>query len=310
MNRSRNSRAGSLRSVTYQLPARLSLAFCCSGWVLLHMTIAALVAISLVCQIVFVSIVFPRNLLGVAQHAMVAQADQAGDHLALHKRYVLVNYVIATLGLACLLFCATLYFTGAMTVTGLLLSIGIVFLVQVSPLAILFYHGVLPVKQNPTGHPGNLKSSDKVPGLFKILPLVPVLIAAGLDLSYVLTVGVLWIRTGGNQIPKIVSITVTNFICVIAVLWSYRRLLTETDERANRYMELVRMGPIIIFGSILVTIYFFAKEVLFALDLDEARPIMMSALFSWLRWSCSKCFPGGRATEQCDERADWQGLID
>jgi hypothetical protein len=260
-----------------------------------NMTIAALVAISLVCQIVFVSIVFPRNLLGVAQHAMVAQADQAGDHLALHKRYVLVNYVIATLGLACLLFCATLYFTGAMTVTGLLLSIGIVFLVQVSPLAILFYHGVLPVKQNPTGHLGNLESSGRVPGLFKILPLVPVLIAAGLYLSYVLTVGVLWIRTGGNQIPKIVSITVTNFICVIAVLWSYRRLLKETNERAERYMELIRMGPIIIFGSILVTIYFFAKEVLFTLDLHEARPIMMSGALQLVAVAVFQVLCGGRS---------------
>lgn len=172
--------------------------------------------------------------------------------------------------------CASLYLAGAMTVTGLLLTIGIVFLVQVSPLATLFYHGLLPVRHNPN-EIIDLESASRVPGLFTILPLVPVLIAGGLYLAYVLAVGVLWIRSGGNQIPKIVAVTATNLICVIAVLWSYRRLAKDTDERLDRYIELVRMGPVIIFGSILVTTYFFAKEVLFALDLHEARPIMMSA---------------------------------
>ena len=36
------------------------------------------------------------------------------------------------------------------------------------------------------------------------------------------------------------------------------------------------MGPIIIFGSILVTTYFFTKEIMFSLDLHELRPTMMS----------------------------------
>jgi hypothetical protein len=36
------------------------------------------------------------------------------------------------------------------------------------------------------------------------------------------------------------------------------------------------MGPIIIFGSILVTTYFFVKEIMFSLDLHELRPTMMS----------------------------------
>jgi hypothetical protein len=180
------------------------------------------------------------------------------------------------LGLASLWICASLYHVDAISVTTLLLSIGIVFLIQVSPLAILFYYGLLPINQTPNGI-GDLESGTGVPGLFKILPLVPVLIAGGLYLAYVSTVGVLWIRTGGNQIPKIVSITATNLICIFAVLSSYRRLAKETDERQDRYVELLRMGPVIVFGSILVTTYFFAKEVLLAFDLHEARPIMMSA---------------------------------
>ena len=239
--------------------------------------ITALVPISLVCQVVFVSILFPRNFVHVAQRAVIDQSNQPDSQQAFHRRYLLANRVIASLALACLLISASVYLAGTMPVTGLLLSIGIVFLVQVSPLAILFYHGLLPIPQNPSGHISDLESAGGVPGLFTILPLIPVLIAGGLYLAYVVTVGGLWIRFGGNQLPKIVSITATNLICVIAVLWSYRRLAKETDERADRYLELSRMGPIVIFASILVTIYFFAKEVLFALDLHEARPIMMSA---------------------------------
>ena len=240
------------------------------------MIITALVLISLLCQVVFVSILIPLNLARIARHETTAQSGQAESQQAFSRRYFFVNCVIATLGLASLWICASLYHADAISVTTLLLSIGIVFLIQVSPLAILFYYGLLPIKQTPNGI-GDLESATGVPGLFKILPLVPVLIAGGLYLVYVSTVGVLWIRTGGNQIPKIVSITATNLICILAVLSSYRRLAKETDERQDRYVELLRMGPVIIFGSILVTTYFFAKEVLFAFDLHEARPIMMSA---------------------------------
>jgi hypothetical protein len=242
-----------------------------------NMIISTFIVAAFVCQIVVVSILCPRSLVSATRQTMPTQSDDAGSTRVLYRRYVLINYMIAALGLPGLLVCAALYFANSITLTGLLLSIGIVFLIQVSPLAILFYYKVSTFDQISNGQPAGLKSANKVPGLFAILPRVPILVAAGLYLAYVSAVGVQWLHSGGNQIPKIVAVTVTNLVCVAAILWTYGRLVRETDGRADRYMELVRMGPILVFSSILVTIYFFAKEVLFALDLHEARPIMMSA---------------------------------
>lgn len=240
------------------------------------MIIIALLAFTLSCQVVFVSILCPRRIVDAAQVTIGSQSKELDSHQALLRLYVFINYAIAILGLPSLLFCVRLHSNGAITMTGLLLSIGIFFLVQVSTVAMLFYAGVLPIQHSPNPYPDTQEYSGGAPALFSILPPVPVLIAAGLYFTYVFTLCVLWGRSGGNQLPKIFSITVTNLIFVSVILWSYRRLLKDTGERIERYSELVRVGPIIIFGSILVTLYSFAKEILFVLDLQELRPIMMS----------------------------------
>ena len=248
----------------------------CWKGVLFDMIIIALLAIVLVCQVVFLSILCPRKIADAVQSEIATQSKEAGSHQGIHRRYVLINYVIAILGFPVLLLCVVLHAEGTLSMTGLLLSIGIFFLVQVSTVAILFYHGVLPVQKTPNESPDTLASSGGKPALFSILPIAPVLIAVGLYLAYVTTLYVLWDRSGGNQLPKFVSITVTNFLFVSAILWSYRSILKETDERVKRYNELARMGPIMIFGSIFVTLYLFAKEILLVFDLHELRPIMMS----------------------------------
>lgn len=240
------------------------------------MTTAFLTAIALAFQIILLSIWFPRRLVNAARNSSCGQLQQTGSRRADFSGYLALNYAIATLGLACLLLCTALYFSRILVVTGLLLAIGVVFLAQMMPLATLFYRGTLPVEQDLNRHRSNIESAATVPRLFDVLPSVPAVIAVGLYIAYVVTIGALWIRTGTNQAPKLVSITFTNLVCAGAILWTYRRLLRETDEVFDRYKELVRMGPLLVFASILVSVYFFAKEVLFALDLQEARPIMMS----------------------------------
>jgi hypothetical protein len=158
------------------------------------MIIAALVAISLVCQIILVSIVFPSKLIGVVEHAMVEQGDHSNAHVKLRKRYVFGSTMQSQHSVLAFLSVLrnTLLLSAPMIVTGLLLSIGVAFLVQVAPLAVLFHRGVLPLKRNfCTAYPGDLKSSGGVPGLFEDLAAgTSYLIAVGLYLSYVLTVGV------------------------------------------------------------------------------------------------------------------------
>ncbi len=240
------------------------------------MIIIVVLAVTLACQVVFVSILCPRRIVEAVQNAVDTQSSEVDSHQALKRRYVLINYAIAILGLPVLLLCVTLYFNGTMAMTGLLLSIGVFFLIQVSTIAIPFYDGVLPVQQTPNESLDALASSGGEPSLFSILPLAPVLIAAGLYLAYVIMLCVLWSRSGGSQLPKIVSVTVTNLLFVSAILWSYRSLLKDSNARVKRYNELARMGPIMIFGSIFVTLYFFAKEILFVFDLHQLRPVMMS----------------------------------
>lgn len=247
----------------------------CWKGVLFDMIIIALLAFVLVCQVVLLSILCPRKIADAVQSQIAIQSKEAGSHQGIHRLYVLINYVIAILGFPVLLLCVVLHAEGTLSMTGLLLSIGMFFLVQVSTFTILFYHGVLPVQQTLNESPVDVASSGK-PTLFSILPIAPVLIAVGLYLSYVTTLYVLGDNSGGNQLPKFVSITVTNFLFVSAILWSYRAIFKESDDRVNRYNELARMGPIMIFGSIFVTLYLFAKEILFVFELHEFRPIMMS----------------------------------
>lgn len=240
------------------------------------MTTALLVAIALACQVILVSILMPRGLVNAAQASMSDALDPPGSRRANFRRYLRLNYAVASMGLVCLVICTAFYFRRLLSVTGLLLGIGIVFLVQVLPLALLFGRGMLPMEQDSSGDGSNKGSAAAVRNLFDVLPFVPVAIAVGLYFAYVTTMGTLWICTGTDQLPKLVSITLTNAAFAFALIWTYSRLLRATDERIDRYRELARMGPLLTFASILVTIYFFAKEILFALDLEEARPIMMS----------------------------------
>ncbi|MBA6392333.1 hypothetical protein H4J38_16320 [Colwellia sp. BRX10-3] len=240
------------------------------------MIITALLAFVLVCQVVLLSILCPRKIADAVQSKVVTQSKEAGSHQGIHRLYVLINYVIAILGFPVLLLCVVFHAEGTLSMTGLLLSIGMFFLVQVSTFTILFYHGVLPVQQTLDESSDTLASFVGKPSLFSILPIAPVIIAVGLYLSYVTTLYVFGDNSGGNQLHKVVSITITNFLFVSAIIWSYRSILKESDERVNRYNELARMGPIMIFGSIFVTLYLFAKEILFVFELHEFRPIMMS----------------------------------
>jgi hypothetical protein len=240
------------------------------------MIIIALLTIALACQVVFLSILGPGIIVDAAQGEIATQSKEAGSHQGIHRRYVLINYAIAILGFPVILLCVALHAKGTLSMTGLLLSIGIFFLVQVSTISILFYHGALPVQQTQKESPDILASSGGKPALFSILPIAPVLIASALYLAYVTTLYVLWGNSGGNQLPKIVSITVTNLLFVSTILWSYGWMLKDSNERVKRYNELARMGPIMIFGSIFVTLYLFAKEILFVFDLHEFRPVMMS----------------------------------
>ena len=190
--------------------------------------------------------------------------------------YGTFNKAVAVVGLIVLVLCFTLQSRGNMT--GQLLCIGLFFLTQVSPVAVLFAHEVLPIQRRiQSEHHLSTEPPLESTRVFNILPPVPIGIAILLYVSFVVFDCFQSRRFEGNQLAKLGALTITNLIFAITILWHYAKLKTSSAEQfVERYRELTRMGPIIIFGSILVTTYFFAKEIMFSLDLHELRPTMMS----------------------------------
>ena len=240
------------------------------------MTFAVLLGTVLASQIVFVSIYFPRRVANAALGVSPRSSHEEIPQRLNLKLYATLNNVIAAVGLLFIVLCITLQSQGV--VTGLLLCIGLFFLLQMSTLAVLFRHGALPAQRTTPGlDQSTQNAASGAVGLFNILPLVPVIIAAGLYISYVFVICIQWDRFEGSQISKLVAITLTNLVFVSTVLWHYGKLKNGPAEKAaERYWELTRMAPTIVFGSILVTVYFFMKEIMFGLDLHELRPTMMS----------------------------------
>ena len=192
------------------------------------------------------------------------------------QTYGTLNKAIAIVGLIVLVLCLTLQYRGNMT--GHLLCIGLFFLIQVSSIVVPFAHGVLPIqRRNRSEHHLSAEPPSECVRIFYILPPVTVGIAILLYVSFVVFVCLQWKRLEGTQLAKIGALTITNLLFATTILWSYIKLKTSAAEQfVERYRELTRMGPIIIFGSILVTTYFFTKEIMFSLDLHELRPTMMS----------------------------------
>lgn len=223
-----------------------------------------LFAIVFAVQIGLVSIYLPRRL---------AKAARGMSPSGL-RTYVALNNTIAWVGLIALVFCLPLQFREVMT--GLLLGVGLLFLVQLSTILVPVAHRALPVRRPDTS--GDLPPEAPLDSvrLFDVVPRVPVGVAVLLYIAFVAVMGFEWTRIEGNQLTKIAVLTFTNVVFAAAIIWNYLGLKKSAEQAAERYRELARMAPIIIFGSILVTTYFFIKEIMFGLDLQELRPTMMS----------------------------------
>ena len=223
-----------------------------------------LFAIVLAAQIGLVSIYLPRRL---------AKAARGMSSSGL-RTYTALNNTIAGVGLVALVFCLTLQFREVMT--GLLLGVGLLFLVQLSTILIPIAHRALPVQRLDTS--GDLPPEAQLQSVrfFDVVPRVPVGIAVFLYIAFVAVMGFQWAQIQGNQLTKIAVLTFTNVVFAATIIWNHLGLKKSAEQAAERYRELARTAPILVFGSILVTTYFFTKEIMFGLDLQELRPTMMS----------------------------------
>ena len=259
-----------------------------------------LFAIAFGFQIVVVSIYFPRRLARVAQGMSSPGLDtQKPNKRAPFQTYATLNNTIASVGLMVLVLCLALQFHGFMT--GQLLCIGLFFLIQISTIVVPFGHGVLPIQRlEPSWDHLSIEPPSETIRLFNILPPVPVGIAVFLYISFVVGVWFHWDRFERSQLPKVAALTFTNLVFAVTILWNYIKFKKSAAKQASeRYRELTRMAPIIIFGSILVTTYFFMKEIMFGLELHELRPTMMSVFLQLIAvtvfhalWRVDSILPG------------------
>lgn len=226
------------------------------------MAFIVLLVLALVSQVILVSCYLPRRIANAAREPV--------------RAYLSLNNGIAAIGVLFVVFCLVLDSNDV--TTGLLLCIGVFFLVQVSTIAIPFWRGVLPVQRLALSEQLHQESGQESKKLFRIISPVAVSIAVSLYVLYVMTTCIQAGGLDGNQVPKLASLTITNLLFASVILWTFAKLKRESspEKASERYKELSRMAPPIVFGSMLVTLYFFVKELMFSFDLHELRPTMMS----------------------------------
>ena len=225
-------------------------------------------------QIVLVSIRYPRRLRGLVG------SGQGGDSLL--EAYVLASHVIGAVGLV--LLAALFYLDTSDDMTAVLLSIGLFFLLQLSPLA-------MPSVQRSWSRLSSARSHQDTDDadtyrstrLFDVVGALPVGIAAALFLAYVVLAGSAWGGELDTHLLKMAVFTGTQTLFVGSIAWSLSSLRQATADKAEElYQGIRRLAPLLVFASIMISVYYFGKELLAALDEPQLRPAMMSAFLQLL----------------------------
>ena len=238
-------------------------------------------------QIFIISFYYPRKLMKLAKSISPPSSNSYEVGTSKHidralQFYALSNYVLIVTGLILIaLFVSLDHFE---SITTVLLAIGIFFFFQLSPLMILAMSGLLSdLKLAATRRdkrPGKPLSSSK---LFDFVSPLPVGIACILFFTYLIIELAKWNGDWDTQLLKIVIFVISNlfFAAVIArKLYELRR--GNVEDGIKRHQDLKKVASTLINISIGLSIYFFAKQLLFDFDLHQLRPIMMSAFLQLL----------------------------
>ena len=207
-----------------------------------------------VLQIYFVSLGLPFALVSAANGRAGAE-ELAG----VGRRYSMANTVVAAGGFGVLAF--VLRQDPGLDMSSILLTIGAYFFVQLMPLAL--------------AQRGGLTGGELGEGESSTPALPPWLVGAALLLLVVVLLGLLWAWNGewNAQLLKVVALVGANGVLgalVVVRLWAARG---PDDARSS---DPARAVAVLLFTSMGLSVYFLLKEVLFAADLHELRPAMMS----------------------------------
>lgn len=246
-----------------------------------------LFAVVFVSQILVIQFYFPRKLARVGLSESFAQwcaevAEVKGNPRRSFGIYRILNAVVATVGV--FLLGAVLFYDLFDQMTQILLLIGAFLLLQVLPLALPNMRRLGHFMRETRLQLGTDEeiSYDSV-RLFDFVSPLTVVLAIVLYASYVVFGAVQWTGELNSQIAKTAILTGTNLLLLVLAGRALSQVKqSKTENRDQLYKSLFMMMPLFVNTSIMLSIYYFAKEVLFGNDLHLLRPAMMSAFLQIL----------------------------
>jgi len=219
----------------------------------------------LVSQIVLLSCVLPWFL---AKAAAFTKSHR-------YTRYMLANKLVAIAGVGLIvLYSLHPLFASAKPV---LLGLGTLFILQMLALA------QLPAlaEKNPPGRP--VINPLKPYSLFDAINRSAVLIACLLAAAYTIMMLASISKGHGEQHLQLAVFVLTNMLLAGAVakdLYGVKHY--EGEQKIKSIKSLGLMAPLCIYLSIFLSLYYFGKQLLLQLELNELRPMMMSIFMQLL----------------------------
>lgn len=263
------------------------------------MTRNLLFGVVFISQIVLISVYFPRRLRGLvavdAKHMKGGPERGGGSSLG---GYALASHVIGAIGLVVL--AALLYLDTSGHMTAILLSVGLFFLLQLSPLALPSVQQSWSRLSSARGHRDtNDADTYRSTRLFDVVGALPVGIAVALCLAYLVFAGSVWGGELDTHLLKMAVFAGTQTLFAGSIAWSFSSLRRATaDQAAELSQGLRRLAPLLVFASIMISVYYFGKELLAALDEPHLRPTMMSAFLQLLAALAFKAISFDRGHER------------
>jgi hypothetical protein len=230
-------------------------------------------------QVVILSFYWPRVLAGrLAAASPVSRAGEGEGPTPLDRRLALypsANILVIALGLVLLALLFTL--DAFESLEAMLLAIGLYFFLQLSPLALVRSHLASSRAVETAPQP------DGPIRFFDLVPPALVGIACALLLAYAAAQLAL---SGGGWGPRTLKVSIlvsANAFFATVLAWNLHQVRRRQGEaRLERLRELQKAAPMLVYISIGLSVYFFGKDVIFAVGVPRLRLIMMTSFLQIL----------------------------
>ena len=227
-------------------------------------------------QVTLISILLPAKLI-----RLLGPKQTSGKYARSDKRsflaYRLANGVAVLAGIGLLTAIVHFRIIGQITVT--LALIGLSFLCQLLPLILL---RTKLLSEEPTTH--DSLPEESIASQYRSLRLFqatsPTAVGTAVLILFAFIAFQFTDLNGSSDVhyEKIVVVIVTNLFFVGAIIFNFSSLRKADNAHLKTQYRAVLVGiNLMVFGSIMISIYWFSKEALSIFDLHQFRPAMMSA---------------------------------